>query len=222
MSEQNTTGQQQTAAERAAAAKSRGQALIGAGAGLAVIAVLIGTFAWIQVSDGDDVSAAAPAASAAAPVTSEEPSPAEPAPSDAPPSAEAAVPGEGGLVTPPALVKAPVVKGGRGELTKTKVTYLIKGKGPAITKGQMIAVNYTGVIYKTGKPFDSSWSRHQPFVTQIGVGKVIPGWDQAMIGVRVGSRVQLDIPADLAYGEAPQDGAPGGDLRFVVDVLASR
>jgi peptidylprolyl isomerase len=214
MNEQTTTGQRQTTAERAAAAKRRGQALIGAGAGLAVIAVLIATFVWVQLSD-DPAAAPAAAPSATAP-----PRPAEPVPTDAVPSG--GVPAQGGLVTPPALAKAPVVKGGTGDVTKTKVTYLVKGPGPAIAKGQMIAVNYTGVIYKTGEQFDSSWTRHQPFVTQIGVGKVIPGWDQAMVGVLVGSRVQLDIPAKLAYGENPQGGQPAGDLRFVVDVLAAR
>ena len=67
----------------------------------------------------------------------------------------------------------------------------------------------------------TSWKRGQTFDTQIGTGQVIPGWDQGLVGVKVGSRVQLDIPADLAYGETPEGGAPAGDLRFVVDILAA-
>jgi peptidylprolyl isomerase len=55
----------------------------------------------------------------------------------------------------------------------------------------------------------------------IGTGNVIKGWDQGLVGVTVGSRVQLDIPADLAYGENPTDGRPGGPLRFVVDILGT-
>ncbi len=53
----------------------------------------------------------------------------------------------------------------------------------------------------------------------IGTGNLIKGWDEGLIGVPVGSRVQLDIPADMAYGEKPTGGRPAGDLRFVVDVL---
>jgi len=52
-------------------------------------------------------------------------------------------------------------------------------------------------------------------VTPIGVGKVIQGWDQAIPGQRVGSRLQLDVPAALSYGDQY------GDLRFVVDILAA-
>ena len=56
----------------------------------------------------------------------------------------------------------------------------------------------------------------------IGVGQVIPGWDQGLVGVPVGSRVQLDIPAELAYGaDGPAQGKPAGPLRFVVDILGA-
>ncbi len=210
MSEQYTTNTA-TAAERTAAGKRRGQALIGAASGVAVIAVLIGTFAWVQSSEKEPVAAPAPATATGTP------RPAEPEPTEAPPAEQPA-----GVPTPPALKTEPVVKGGTGAVKKLTATQLIKGTGPAVAKGQTIAVNYTGVTYKTGKKFDSSWQRGQPFTTQIGVGAVIPGWDQGLIGVPVGSRVQLDIPANLAYGDEPQGGAPGGDLRFVVDILAAR
>jgi peptidylprolyl isomerase len=210
MSEQYTTNTA-TAAERTAAGKRRGQALIGAAAGVAVIAVLIGTFAWVQLSENE------PAAAPAAAATTGDPRPAEPVPTAAPPAEDPA-----GLPTPPALKTEPVVKGGTGAVKKLTATQLIKGTGPAVAKGQTIAVNYTGVTYKTGKKFDSSWQRGQPFTTQIGVGSVIPGWDQGLVGVPVGSRVQLDIPAALAYGDKPQGGAPAGDLRFVVDILAAQ
>ena len=54
-----------------------------------------------------------------------------------------------------------------------------------------------------------------------GQGGVIPGWDQGLVGVTVGSRVQLDIPSNLAYGDSPSGGQPGGALRFVVDILGA-
>jgi peptidylprolyl isomerase len=79
-----------------------------------------------------------------------------------------------------------------------------------------------GVFYADGKEFDSSWSRGEPASFPIGVGQVIPGWDQGLVGVNVGSRVQLDIPAELAYGNDKSSGRPTGPLRFVVDVLAAQ
>ena len=112
---------------------------------------------------------------------------------------------------------------GTGELKKLAVTPLIKGTGPAVQKGQTITTNYVGVFYKDGKEFDSSWKRGQPATFPIGVGQVIPGWDQGLVGVTVGSRVQLDIPGELAYGKTrPPGGRPTGPLRFVVDVLAAQ
>jgi peptidylprolyl isomerase len=115
--------------------------------------------------------------------------------------------------TPPALAKEPVVKAGTGTLTDLVVTPLVKGTGPAVQKGQTITANYTLVSFKTGEVKDSSWSRGQPFTTQIGVGAVIKGWDEGIPGQKVGSRLQIDVPAKDAYGPSE------GDLRFVVDIL---
>ncbi len=122
----------------------------------------------------------------------------------------------------PALGQEPAVSAGSGDLTKLVVKTLIQGTGPAVKAGQNITVNYIGVTYKDGQKFDASWDRGQPATFPIGVGKVIPGWDQGLVGVKVGSRVQLDIPANLAYGDNPANGAPGGPLRFVVDLLAAQ
>jgi len=118
----------------------------------------------------------------------------------------------------PALKTKPEVKGGTGELKTLKVTTLIEGKGPATQAGQNLTVNYVGVSYKTGVEFDSSWKASKPLDFQLGAGGVIKGWDQGLVGVKVGSRVQLDIPSDLAYGDT---GNPPGPLRFVVDVLGA-
>jgi peptidylprolyl isomerase len=117
------------------------------------------------------------------------------------------------------LKDKPVVKAGTGTVSKLTVTTLVQGDGPVVKKGDTIRVNYVGVTYKDGAEFDSSWKRSQDFSTAIGEGAVIPGWDQGLVGIKVGSRVQLDIPAALAYGEKATSG-PSGDLRFVVDVLA--
>ena len=108
--------------------------------------------------------------------------------------------------------------------TTLQVKTLIKGNGAVVKKGQDIAVQYTGVIWRTGKVFDSSWSRQTPLTTVIGEGQVIPGWDTGLVGQTVGSRVLLVIPPKDGYGSsgASQAGIKGTDtLVFVVDILAA-
>jgi FKBP-type peptidyl-prolyl cis-trans isomerase len=99
---------------------------------------------------------------------------------------------------------------------------LIQGKGAKVTKGQTITVNYTGVIWPGGKQFDSSWTTGSPASFQIGAGKVISGWDQGLVGQKVGSQILLVIPPDKGYGATgkPEAGIKGTDtLVFVVDIL---
>jgi FKBP-type peptidyl-prolyl cis-trans isomerase len=106
--------------------------------------------------------------------------------------------------------------------TTLQVKTLIKGTGPVVKKGQLIVVQYSGVIWRTGKVFDSSWSRSEPFDTQIGEGQVIPGWDDGLVGQTVGSRVMLVIPPKDGYGSSGSSsaGIKGTDtLVFVVDIL---
>ena len=105
-----------------------------------------------------------------------------------------------------------------------QVKTLIKGTGAVVKKGHDIAVQYTGVIWRTGKVFDSSWSRNTPLTTVIGEGQVITGWDTGLVGQTVGSRVLLVIPPADGYGSAgaSQAGINGTDtLVFVVDILAA-
>jgi peptidylprolyl isomerase len=198
------------AAAKAAAAKRRRQALAGAFAGLAVVAVIVIAFITLDNTGSKNATNSAgssvPSASASA------------APA-APPSADAAFPPlpDG---ADPALAKKPVVAKGTGQLTKLTAKVLVDGKGPAARAGQQVTVNYVGVTYADGKEFDSSWSHSQAMPFQLGVGAVLPGWDQGLVGAKVGSRIQLDIPSNLAYGDTPPKGYPVGALRFVVDVLA--
>jgi peptidylprolyl isomerase len=121
----------------------------------------------------------------------------------------------------PQLHQRPVILGSTGDLNTLVKTLLVTGPGPAVQSGQTITVNYVGAYYANGNVFDTSWDK-SPASFPIGVGKVIKGWDQGLVGVPVGSRVQLDIPADLAYGANPTDGSPGGPLRFVVDILGAK
>jgi peptidylprolyl isomerase len=90
----------------------------------------------------------------------------------------------------------------------------------AVEPGDTITVHYLGTL-EDGTIFDASWRRGQPFTTQIGVGRVIPGWDQGMIGMKEGGRRLLHIPSDLAYGKNGSGSTIGPDtpLVFVVDLL---
>jgi peptidylprolyl isomerase len=118
----------------------------------------------------------------------------------------------------PQLATRPEVAAGEGTVPELKVTTLVAGTGAPLQTGQTVTVNYVGVLYPTGEEFDASWDGGQPFQFQLG-GPVIDGWNQGLVGVTVGSRVQLDIPVTLAYNN--QAGYPEGDLRFVVDVLSA-
>lgn len=100
---------------------------------------------------------------------------------------------------------------------------LIVGKGPKAKTGDVVSVQYVGVLFDTGKQFDASWEGSrpgQPFQFPLGGGQVIPGWDQGVPGMRVGGRRKLIIPADLAYGAQgyPPDIPPDAALIFDVDL----
>jgi len=103
---------------------------------------------------------------------------------------------------------------------------LVKGSGPAIAKGQTVVVQYVGAVWKTGKVFDASWKRGQPFGFTIDASpdQVIPGIDKGLTGETVGSRVMLVVPPADGYGKAgnAQAGIKGSDtLVYVVDVLGA-
>ena len=74
------------------------------------------------------------------------------------------------------------------------------GEGKAAVKGALITTQYTGWL-EDGTEFDSSWSRGKPFQCVIGTGRVIKGWDQGLMGMKVGGKRRLFVPAHLGYGE---------------------
>lgn len=102
---------------------------------------------------------------------------------------------------------------------------IIEGEGAELEASSTAWVHYVGVSQSTGEQFDASWDRGSdqvlPFV--VGLGQVIPGWDQGLLGMKVGGRRRLVIPAELAYGEAGAGSgliAPNETLIFVVDLIA--
>jgi peptidylprolyl isomerase len=129
--------------------------------------------------------------------------------------------------TPPAqtngqdLTKKPVVKAPGGKAPKELVVKdLVKGTGRAAVPGATATVQYVGVLFKGGKQFDASWDRGQPFSFRLGAGMVIPGWDAGVVGMKVGGRRELIIPAAQAYGsQSPSpDIPPNSPLVFVIDL----
>lgn len=128
----------------------------------------------------------------------------------------------------------PTVSGGFGD--KPTITFssapapgqlmrkvLIQGKGPAVKKGELVGVDYLGQIYG-GKVFDNSYDRHAAAGFQIGVQKVIAGWDNTIIGMNAGSRLLVSIPPAQGYGASgSQDGTIKGTdtLVFVIDIVTS-
>jgi peptidylprolyl isomerase len=96
------------------------------------------------------------------------------------------------------------------------------GTGAEAKTGQKVSVQYVGVHFSTGKQFDASWDRGQPFPFTLGAGDVIKGWDQGVPGMKVGGRRQLVIPPDLAYGPNgyPPVIGPNETLVFVIDLVS--
>jgi len=107
-----------------------------------------------------------------------------------------------------------------------EIVDLRAGEGASIAAGQQAVVQYTGWLYeasapdKKGRQFDSSAKSGEPFRFAVGAGQVIKGWDQGVVGMKIGGRRRLTIPADLAYGENGAGGVipPGATLVFEVEL----
>jgi peptidylprolyl isomerase len=107
--------------------------------------------------------------------------------------------------------------------TQLEITDIWEGEGAEAKAGATVKVHYVGVAYSTGEEFDASWNRGEPLQFQLGVGRVIEGWDQGVQGMKVGGRRKLVIPPHLGYGDrgAGRAIAPGETLIFVCDLVSA-
>jgi peptidylprolyl isomerase len=93
------------------------------------------------------------------------------------------------------------------------------GEGKAAVKGALITTQYTGWL-EDGSEFDSSYNRGKPFQCVIGTGRVIKGWDQGLMGMQVGGKRKLLVPAHLGYGERTMGKIPpNSNLVFEIELL---
>ena len=104
-------------------------------------------------------------------------------------------------------------------VTSLGINVLKQGKGPAVTAGQTLTVEYLGQVYPDGTVFDESYSEKDPI--SFPLSQVIAGWQEGLVGQHVGSRVVLTIPSALGYGATGQgkDIPPNADLVFVIDIV---
>lgn len=103
--------------------------------------------------------------------------------------------------------------------SELQITDIQVGEGKAVVKGALITTQYRGFL-EDGTPFDSSYERGKPFQCVIGTGRVIKGWDQGIIGMQVGGKRQLRVPAHLAYGERSVGSIPpNSNLVFEIELL---
>jgi peptidylprolyl isomerase len=120
------------------------------------------------------------------------------------------------------LSEEPKIPRGVGNKPPTNLVKVdvIRGTGAEAKQGSTVEVNYVGGLWKTGKEFDASWRRKEPFKFTIGGGEVIKGWEEAVVGMKVGGRRLIVIPPALGYGAKSTSSIPANStLTFIIDLL---
>jgi hypothetical protein len=124
------------------------------------------------------------------------------------------------------LIPQQGAKSMNGEITTPsglRYVDLVEGTGASPKPGQQVTVHYTGTL-ENGTKFDSSVDRNEPFVFPIGMGRVIKGWDEGVMTMKIGGKRKLIIPPDLGYGSRGAGGVipPNATLIFEVELLGAK
>ncbi len=123
------------------------------------------------------------------------------------------------------LILTVTVEAGKEMTTPSglKIEFLQEGKGPNPKSGQKVTVHYTGTLM-TGKKFDSSRDRNEPFTFTLNAGQVIRGWDEAVSLLPIGSRAKVTIPPHLGYGPTGAGGVipPNATLVFDIELISAK
>lgn len=108
-------------------------------------------------------------------------------------------------------------------MSSLQIEDLVVGAGAEATKGKQVSVHYVGTL-QSGKTFDSSRARAEPFDFKLGAGMVIKGWDLGVAGMKVGGKRKLTVPSELGYGDHGYPGVipPRATLIFEVELLSVR
>ena len=105
------------------------------------------------------------------------------------------------------------------QASKLKIEDIQIGTGKEVKSGDTVVIHYKGTL-TDGTKFDSSYDRGEPFETQIGVGQVIKGWDEGVVGMKVGGKRKLTIPPEMGYGDRATGPIPANStLIFEVELI---
>ncbi|PZT73660.1 MULTISPECIES: FKBP-type peptidyl-prolyl cis-trans isomerase [unclassified Streptomyces] len=136
-----------------------------------------------------------------------------------PPGRQGPTVSEGVVVSGPGKPEVRVPEGAAG--AALVIRDLVVGDGPEALPGRVVQVHYVGVVYASGREFDSSWEQDRPFKFAVGGGKAVKGFDRGVRGMKAGGRREIVVPPRLGYGKQSPSAAIPADstLIFVVDLL---
>lgn len=126
----------------------------------------------------------------------------------------------GNLVSGKQSLPAPEVYKPAGDVAALEKTTLSEGTGREVKAGDCVVAKYYGTLASNGEKFDETFTTDTAFSFELGSGSVIAGWDEGLVGAKIGETRRLVIPSDKAYGEQGQGSIPANsDLVFVIKVL---